>query len=252
MAPKYTRPEAPVPAAWPSGPAYKDTQAAPGAPAGGRPAMAGILHRRTASKGHRDGLEQQPRSADGRLERGKGARAVPHPAGRALADGQRGRQRNASSVCPPIFRAPGAAMTVEQYSVNLGISFLGDRFLRPHPQPEERALEEYLATEQARRSAQILLVSEVANAYLTLAADRENLKLARVHPRDPAGRLRSDSTALRGRTRARAGSSPGAKRRVDAARVDVARYTATGGPGRKRPEPAGRLARAGRAAAGRT
>ncbi len=33
MAPEYTRPEAPVPAAWPSGPAYKDTLAMPGAPA---------------------------------------------------------------------------------------------------------------------------------------------------------------------------------------------------------------------------
>ena len=43
---------------------------------------------------------------------------------------------------------------------------------------KDRALEEYLATEQARRSAQIPLVSEVANAYLTLAADRENLQLA--------------------------------------------------------------------------
>jgi len=42
---------------------------------------------------------------------------------------------------------------------------------------KDRALEEYLATEEARRSAQILIVSGVVNAYLTLAADRENLKL---------------------------------------------------------------------------
>lgn len=40
-------------------------------------------------------------------------------------------------------------------------------------------MEEYLATEEARRSAQISLVSEVDRTYLTLAADRENLKLAR-------------------------------------------------------------------------
>lgn len=39
-------------------------------------------------------------------------------------------------------------------------------------------MKEYLATEQARRGAQILLISAVANAYLTLAADRENFKLA--------------------------------------------------------------------------
>ena len=43
---------------------------------------------------------------------------------------------------------------------------------------KDAALEQYLATEQARRSAQISLVAEVANTYLTLAADRELLKLA--------------------------------------------------------------------------
>ena len=32
MIPKYTRPEAPIPAAWPSGPAYKETPATQGAP----------------------------------------------------------------------------------------------------------------------------------------------------------------------------------------------------------------------------
>jgi multidrug efflux system outer membrane protein len=39
-------------------------------------------------------------------------------------------------------------------------------------------LEDYLATDQARRSAQILMVSTIANAYHALAADRENLNLA--------------------------------------------------------------------------
>ncbi len=39
-------------------------------------------------------------------------------------------------------------------------------------------MQEYLATDQARRGAQILLVSSVANAYLALAADRESLALA--------------------------------------------------------------------------
>jgi outer membrane protein, multidrug efflux system len=43
----------------------------------------------------------------------------------------------------------------------------------------KRALEEYLATEQARHSAQIMRVSEIANVYLALAADRENFELAR-------------------------------------------------------------------------
>ena len=33
LAPKYTRPEAPVPASWPSGPAYDNARVKPGAPA---------------------------------------------------------------------------------------------------------------------------------------------------------------------------------------------------------------------------
>ena len=41
------------------------------------------------------------------------------------------------------------------------------------------ALEQYVAQEQARRSAQLTLIAEVANAYLTLASDRELERLAR-------------------------------------------------------------------------
>jgi multidrug efflux system outer membrane protein len=40
------------------------------------------------------------------------------------------------------------------------------------------ALEQYLAQEQARRGAQLSLIAEVANAYLTLASDRELQRLA--------------------------------------------------------------------------
>jgi multidrug efflux system outer membrane protein len=48
------------------------------------------------------------------------------------------------------------------------------------------ALEKYLAQEQARRSAQLSLIAEVANAYLTLASDREleHLALATLESRE--------------------------------------------------------------------
>ncbi len=65
----------------------------------------------------------------------------------------------------------------KQSSVNLGISSWEIDFFGRIRSLKEQALEEYLATEQARRSAQILLVSTVANAYLTLAADRRALSL---------------------------------------------------------------------------
>ncbi|MCK7514269.1 MAG: TolC family protein [Desulfobacterales bacterium] len=75
---------------------------------------------------------------------------------------------------PADLSATGSAMTAEQYSVNLGIISWEIDFFGRIRSLKDKALEEYLATDQARRSAQILLVSAVANAYLALAADREN------------------------------------------------------------------------------
>ncbi len=67
---------------------------------------------------------------------------------------------------------------VERYDVNLGVAAWEIDFFGRIRNFKDRALEEYLATEQARRSAQILLVSSVAQTYLALAADSENLQLA--------------------------------------------------------------------------
>jgi multidrug efflux system outer membrane protein len=78
---------------------------------------------------------------------------------------------------PADLSTTGNAVTSEQYGVNLGItSWEIDLFGRIRSL-KDQALEEYLATEDVRRSAQISLMSLVAQAYLTLAADKENLKL---------------------------------------------------------------------------
>ena len=67
----------------------------------------------------------------------------------------------------------------EQYSVDLGITaFELDLFGRVR-NLGEAALQRFLAEEQAQRATQLVLVSEVARAWLTLAADRELLRLAR-------------------------------------------------------------------------
>jgi multidrug efflux system outer membrane protein len=73
----------------------------------------------------------------------------------------------------------GEPRTVEQYNVGLGVAAWEIDFFGRIRSLEEQALEEYLATDEARRSAQITLIFEVARAYLSVAADRENLKLAR-------------------------------------------------------------------------
>lgn len=66
-----------------------------------------------------------------------------------------------------------------QYTANLGFSSYEMDFFGRISNLRDQAVYQYLSTEEAKRSAQISLVSEVANAYLTLAADSESLALAR-------------------------------------------------------------------------
>jgi multidrug efflux system outer membrane protein len=85
------------------------------------------------------------------------------------------------------------------------------------------SLEKYLAQEQARRSAQLSLIAEVANAYLTLASDRELERLAQQT-------LRSQEDSLaRQQLRHQTGTVSGldlaqSKTTVEQARADHARF----------------------------
>jgi outer membrane protein, multidrug efflux system len=88
---------------------------------------------------------------------------------------------------------------------------------------KDQALAQYLATEEAQRSVQISLVAEVANAWLTLGADRESLQVAQA-----TLQAQRDSLALVQR-RFDVGTVSGldlaqAKTSVESARVDAARY----------------------------
>jgi multidrug efflux system outer membrane protein len=113
---------------------------------------------------------------------------------------------------------------VKQYRAEIGVTAWEIDFFGRIRSLEQRALEEYFATDQARRGAQILLISEIANAYLTLAADREGLMLAR-------STLEAQQSAFELiRKRFEVGIVPEldvrqSQTRVDTARVDVARYT---------------------------
>ncbi|MFZ5451004.1 MAG: efflux transporter outer membrane subunit [Thermodesulfobacteriota bacterium] len=221
MVPQYTRPAAPVPAAWPSGPAYKETAAAPGA------AITADLKWRefftdeqlqkiieTALNHNRDlrlaALQVERARALYRVQR---TELLPRVETNVIASKQRVRISGQSGLA-----------TIEEYGVNLGVSAWEIDFFGRIRSLSKKALEEFFATEHARRSAQILLVSEVANAYLTLAADRENLKLAQ-------STLESQQAAYHIiQRRFKVGLTPEldlrqAQTRVDAARVDVARYT---------------------------
>ncbi|MGQ4583449.1 efflux transporter outer membrane subunit [Lysobacter sp. F60174L2] len=66
----------------------------------------------------------------------------------------------------------------ESYSAAAGVAgFELDLFGRVH-NLSQAALQRYFATDEARRSAQLSLIAEVANTWLTLAADRELLSIA--------------------------------------------------------------------------
>lgn len=118
----------------------------------------------------------------------------------------------------------GSTMTRERYSFDLGILSWEIDFFGRLRSLKDRALEEYLATKQARRSAQILLLSAVANTYLTLAADRETLKLAKstLETQEDTYKLikRRYDVGLVSELDLRR-----AQTQVDTARGDIARYT---------------------------
>jgi len=223
LAPEYSRPEAPVPTEWPTGAAYQNIQSPEGALAAADlrwqefftdPRLQQIIE--TALNNNRD-----LRLAALNVERARALygvqRAELFPTVNAVGAG--GKQRLASD-----FVSPGASRTVEQYGVDLGVTAWEIDFFGRIRSLADRALEEYLATEQARRSAQILLVSEVARVYLTLAADLENLKLARSTLETQQGIYnliqRQYEVGLANELDLRR-----AQTQVDTARGDVARFT---------------------------
>jgi len=177
MAPKYTRPSAPIPAEWPSGAAYGQSDSITHATL---PPDMNLLEFFTDEK-----LQQVIKLA---LTNNRDLRLAALNVKRARAI--YGIQRN--ELLPTVDAVGGGSkqrvpadlsssekpMTKEQYSANLGIAAWEIDFFGRIRSLKNRALDEYLATNEARRSAQIALVSEVARVYLTLAADQENLQLA--------------------------------------------------------------------------
>jgi outer membrane protein, multidrug efflux system len=223
MAPKYEQPAMPVPASWPKGAAYKETQTS-----AGEKAVSDIAWREffvdpqlrrliaLALENNRD-----LRVAVLNIERSRAQYQIQRsdlfPKIDATADGT--FQRLAED-----FSSTGLPMNIHQYNVGLGISsYELDLFGRVRSL-KDQALEQYLATEQARRSVQISLVAEVAVNYLTLSADRERLRLAQ----ETLTSQQASYKLIRSRFEAGISSALDlcqAQTSVDAARVDIARYT---------------------------
>ncbi len=125
---------------------------------------------------------------------------------------------------PGSVSSSGQPTISRQYNANLGLSAYELDFFGRVQSLKDQALEQYLATEQARHSVQITLVAEVANSFLTLAADRERLKLAR----ETFTSQQASYQLIKSRADAGASSELDlrqAQTSVESARFDVARYT---------------------------
>lgn len=79
---------------------------------------------------------------------------------------------------PGDLTSSGEAATSRQYNANIGFTAWELDFFGRIRSLNDQAMQQYLATEEAQRSVQISLIAEVAQAWLTYAADRERLALA--------------------------------------------------------------------------
>ena len=223
MAPTYSRPALPIPADWPTGPAYKGTDE-------------GRTNSQAADIGWRQFYTDERlqkvillalnnnrdlRVAAFNIEKARSLyriqRAALFPEISALGDINDQRY----PAYPPL---TDKAIILREYDVGLGVSSWEIDFFGRLRSLKASALEQYLATEQTLRSAQIALMAEVALAYLTYAADRENLKLSQ-----STLAARQATYSLIGR-RFDVGASSAldlrqAQTLMESARVDVAGYT---------------------------
>ncbi|MDR3298996.1 MAG: efflux transporter outer membrane subunit [Candidatus Accumulibacter sp.] len=221
LAPEYERPESPISTQWPKGAAYvQDRADAPGAAdLKWQDFFANAVLRKIIQQALENNRDL--RLAALNVERARGMYGIQRgdlfPS--LMADGGRTKQRRSADLI-----SPGEARTVEQSSANLGFAGWELDFFGRIRSLSEQALETYLATDEGRRGAQIALIGQVARTYFLLAADRENLALARstLHSQRAAYDL------IRKRFDVGVVSELDLKRAlipVDTARGDVARYT---------------------------
>ena len=175
MIPKYARPEPPVPPSWPE--AAVAPVSGPGVAAAEIPwpqlftdrRLAGVIE--LALQNNRDlrvaALTVERMQAYYRIQR-----APLFPTVGVLATGEKVR-------IPANETDEGVAKTTAAYSVNAGTSSWELDLFGRIRSLKAAALQQYLATQHARRAAQISLVAAVAVDWLTLAADIESLELAR-------------------------------------------------------------------------
>ncbi|CAK8721675.1 Outer membrane protein OprM [Candidatus Electrothrix laxa] len=176
LAPEYLSPKDPVPAEWPQGDAYKELQEDAIEKVAGIPWQEFFTDAKLR-KVIKNALENNRdlRIAALNVERAQAMYGIQKATLLPTVNGSGGmaKERRSADLI-----SADSSRTAEQYSLNLGIAAWELDFFGRVRSLSDQALEEYLATDEARRGAELALISQVARAYLTLAADQENLKLA--------------------------------------------------------------------------
>ncbi|MCL2830001.1 MAG: efflux transporter outer membrane subunit [Betaproteobacteria bacterium] len=223
LAPDYERPELPAPHAWPEGPSYRDSASAhpgetPIADLGWRDFIADESLRQVieiALENNRDlriaTLNIEKTRAMYQIQR---AQLFPHV----------DLQGSGTHLRTPASLSTTGEMTISHaYAANIGVSSYEADLFGSLRNQSEAAQEQFLASEEARRTAQISLVAQVANTWLLLAADRERLQLAQAtfKSQQDSYRLMKQSFDL---GTASALDLRQVQTSVEAARVDVANF----------------------------
>ena len=164
MIPKYTRPDAPVPEQFPGGAAYASLPASADVSSSVTqikwqefftdPKLQKVIE--TALQNNRDF-----RLVALNVERARGLYGIRRAELLPVVNGDAGGGEQQVSAD---FVGPGVKRTSKAYEVNLGVAAWEIDFFGRIRSLEKQALQDYPGTEQARRSAQISLVSSVANA----------------------------------------------------------------------------------------
>ncbi len=174
LQPAYVRPESPVAAAYPTGPAYVASPSngtSPASDLGWRDFLADARLQQLveiALRNNRDlrmaVLNVQQVQAQFRVQS-----AALFPQVSAYADRARSRT-------PADLSASGDATQLGSYSVGASVAWEVDLFGRLRSL-KAAALEQYLASIQGRKAAEMLLVSQVADQYLAMLAYDELLEV---------------------------------------------------------------------------
>lgn len=181
MAPRYERPAAPVPDAWPTGPAYDPAQ--PGEKTAADLPWREFIRDQKLQKVIEQALatNRDLRSALANIQSARAQYRIQRADLFPKIDGEiSGTRQKSFNTFGGLGGADGQrTFENEFYGASVGLSaFEIDLFGRVRSL-SNAALQSYLATAEAARATRISLIAETASAYLTLAADNSRYELAR-------------------------------------------------------------------------